>query len=592
MQTLKTHDMNCDILKIVRGNDFATQMTITALDAAGNVIEDFSLEDSTDIVVKYILAGQSHTIEAYDYEIEGNDITIQWSDLALGKYGFEIEGKFNGYSWRSAARFIFQIVADNASANIPDGVLVDGVYKLSDWLRLLSGTGGGGKQVQANWTETDTNSPAYIQNKPNLAPVATSGSYNDLTDKPTIPSVTDKADKVSGAVAGDFAALDANGNLTDSGKKASDFATAAQGAKADTAVQDISGKQDVLVSGTNIKTINNESILGSGNITIEGGGDVESVNGQTGVVVLDAEDLGAAPQSTTYTKTEVDAALAAKQNKLVSGTNIATINGSDITQGGNVSIVAVEGQTITIDAAPTEGSTNPVSSGGVAQADSVIMYGDKVGGVEYKIQATNTCMYVKEVGDTATEHAGNGLGYVIIPVAVGDYITVLAAGGVNAKTYAFTDSDLKVISNDAASYTTMPMLVKAEYNGYLIINNNFGTLANPKIIKITTGVSANFPITNGTGYVNNKTVGSVASRQSSATWGFLYIPLTTGQTASIYTLGGSNGRAWSLVKERNVILSCADANVNSTETPVTVTAILQVVLIQKSLLVGNHTLKI
>ena len=31
-------------------------------------------------------------------------------------------------------------------------------------------------------------------------------------------------------------------------------------------------KQDTLVSGTNIKTINNESILGSGNITIEGGG--------------------------------------------------------------------------------------------------------------------------------------------------------------------------------------------------------------------------------------------------------------------------------------------------------------------------------
>ena len=35
--------------------------------------------------------------------------------------------------------------------------------------------------------------------------------------------------------------------------------------------QDISGKQDTLVSGTNIKTINNESILGSGNITIQGG---------------------------------------------------------------------------------------------------------------------------------------------------------------------------------------------------------------------------------------------------------------------------------------------------------------------------------
>ena len=36
----------------------------------------------------------------------------------------------------------------------------------------------------------------------------------------------------------------------------------------------LNAKQDTLVSGTNIKTINNESILGSGNIEIEGGGDV------------------------------------------------------------------------------------------------------------------------------------------------------------------------------------------------------------------------------------------------------------------------------------------------------------------------------
>lgn len=34
----------------------------------------------------------------------------------------------------------------------------------------------------------------------------------------------------------------------------------------------INSKQEILVSGTNIKTINNQSILGSGNITIQGGG--------------------------------------------------------------------------------------------------------------------------------------------------------------------------------------------------------------------------------------------------------------------------------------------------------------------------------
>lgn len=44
-------------------------------------------------------------------------------------------------------------------------------------------------QVQANWNETNSSSPSYIQHKPNLAPVATSGSYNDLSNKPTIPTV-------------------------------------------------------------------------------------------------------------------------------------------------------------------------------------------------------------------------------------------------------------------------------------------------------------------------------------------------------------------------------------------------------------------
>lgn len=70
-----------------------------------------------------------------------------------------------------------------------------------------------------------------------LAAVATSGSYNDLSNKPTIPTVptnvsaftndagyltahqdiSGKADKVANAGEGNLAALDANGNLVDSG---------------------------------------------------------------------------------------------------------------------------------------------------------------------------------------------------------------------------------------------------------------------------------------------------------------------------------------------------------------------------------------
>ena len=44
------------------------------------------------------------------------------------------------------------------------------------------------KNVQSNWNETNTSSDAYILNKPTFSTVATSGSYNDLSNKPSIPS--------------------------------------------------------------------------------------------------------------------------------------------------------------------------------------------------------------------------------------------------------------------------------------------------------------------------------------------------------------------------------------------------------------------
>lgn len=53
----------------------------------------------------------------------------------------------------------------------------------------------------------------------------------------------------------------------------------------------LAGKQETLVAGTNIKTINNESLLGSGNINISGGGTVDqtfdgtSQNAQSGVAI-------------------------------------------------------------------------------------------------------------------------------------------------------------------------------------------------------------------------------------------------------------------------------------------------------------------
>ena len=84
--------------------------------------------------------------------------------------------------------------------------------------------GGSGTQVQSDWAETNTESVSYIKNKPTLSIVATSGSFNDLLDKPTIPTKTSELENDSG----------------------------------------------FLTEHQPLKTINGESIVGTGNITIEG----------------------------------------------------------------------------------------------------------------------------------------------------------------------------------------------------------------------------------------------------------------------------------------------------------------------------------
>ncbi len=81
--------------------------------------------------------------------------------------------------------------------------------------------------------------------------------YAKATD---IPSVTGKADKVTGATTGNLAGLDSNGNLTDSGSKPGDFAQAS-------AIPDISGKADKVASAV---TGNLASLDSNGNLADSG----------------------------------------------------------------------------------------------------------------------------------------------------------------------------------------------------------------------------------------------------------------------------------------------------------------------------------
>lgn len=65
------------------------------------------------------------------------------------------------------------------------------------------------------------------------------------------------------------------------GADLSAYLTADEIAEVYATIEQLSGKQDTLVSGTNIKTINGTSILGSGNIVIEGGSGSSSSGGSS-----------------------------------------------------------------------------------------------------------------------------------------------------------------------------------------------------------------------------------------------------------------------------------------------------------------------
>ena len=120
----------------------------------------------------------------------------------------------------------------------------------------------------------------------------------------------------------------------------------------------LAGKQATLVSGENIATINNQSLLEGGNITVGGGGgDITvdsslsstSTNPVQNKVINTAlggkqdtiSDLATIRSGAEAGATAVQpSALSAKQDVLVSGTNIKTINTQSLLGSGNITIQA------------------------------------------------------------------------------------------------------------------------------------------------------------------------------------------------------------------------------------------------------------
>ena len=166
---------------------------------------------------------------------------------------------------------------------------------------------------------------------------------NDIADG-VIPNISVKADKVPNATSGNFASLDANGNLVDSGHKHSDYLTEHQ---------DISGKQDVLTFDDAPQLISNNPVKSSGlwNAFNSVNSDITFINSQ--ISSLQNQVIG-------------------KQDLLYFDTQPKANSNHPVTSGGIKTAIdtaiSTKQDTLIFDVTPTQLSNNPVTSSGIKSA--------------------------------------------------------------------------------------------------------------------------------------------------------------------------------------------------------------------------------
>ena len=198
---------------------------------------------------------------------------------------------------------------------------------------------------------------------------------------------------------------------------------------------DMTTKQDKLTSGENIKTINGESILGSGNLAIGG---------------VDA-----------YTKAEADEKFATKeqmsgkQDTLVSGTNIKTINGDSILGNGN--IVIQSGNWDDIQGKPqfarvaTSGDYNDLSNKPTIPDVSGLATKEEIADMETKSNAAATYATKEEIPSLE--------GYLTETAASETYATKQELGNkLDTATYNSEKAGFETKENASATYQ-----VKGDY---------------------------------------------------------------------------------------------------------------------------------
>ena len=309
---------------IVWGNSFYINISLERY--IEGAYEDFDLTKVTDLKV-YLICATHNTEIPLTYEIvDGfNNVLKCFVDYRLlhtTSYGIVVEGndeKEMHFRFSMLPKEGFLVVNNTSGMNITDDVQVIDISGRCGWgistgtdltnyytkitidnllnekadkssLAKVATSGDYNdlsnkpivkEQVQSDWNETDKTKPDYIKNKPDLSQyikeqdldnyydkgevdvmlnnkVDTSTLNSDYYNKNEVNNLLDEKADTSNlsqvAISGDYNELTNKPDL-------SQYATK----------EEVNTKQDTLISGENIKTINGNSILGSGNIEIQGG---------------------------------------------------------------------------------------------------------------------------------------------------------------------------------------------------------------------------------------------------------------------------------------------------------------------------------
>ena len=330
-----------NIIKVVRGNDFKLNLFVSKYDQEQEKVIPYDMSDAVDVVIR-LIGNNGFTKIIKDavpngFKVEAN-IDGRMRD---GKYGIELLFKINNLDKRIYQANKIEVV--NCNCQGINGEQTTDPCPTFDMTMSLG----------ADIEEINFGTGTYDGNVDSVLSLT---STNPVMNK----TITAKVNEITEALIADASAQH---NLTILATKTAEglINTSVEAHSAYVNAKNIEDillptKQDNLISGTNIKTINNQSLLGSGNITIEEIVpdltpyakiiDVDSslsgkANTQHKHTLSDITDY-VAPDLTNYaTKSDMNS----KQDNLVSGTNIKTINGQSLLGSGNINISGGSGGT-------------------------------------------------------------------------------------------------------------------------------------------------------------------------------------------------------------------------------------------------------